>query len=855
MVPGVSRRDALRGLGGALLAATAGGVPMAVAADRGRPGGADGGRFSARVEGLLARLTRAEKLMLVHGSTDPTGARPIGFTAGVERLGIPPLRFTDGPAGVRLRRGRASTALPAPVMLAASFDPRLADAYGTVLGQEGRAFGADVVLAPMVNLMRTPYAGRNFETFSEDPLLTAQIAAAEIQGIQAQGAVAAVKHLALNNQEADRLTVDVEIEEQPLREMELRGFEAAVAAGVGVVMGSYNKVRGSYACENRPLLTDLLRGEWGFTGWVVSDWGATHSTAQAITAGLDMEMPGSTHFGAALGRAIADGSVPEAALDTAVGRILSVQERFHLLDEWPPGRPDHDAASGARTALDVARAGATLLHNPHATLPLSDERATSLALIGPTALRPFVSGGGSAYVDPAHADSPETVFRERGAQVRTALGENIYGHPLVAPSTSLDDLRVPARETRTMHALITVPQAGTWTWVLHHSGAAPHLLVDGVDPFRPVPGSEFAVGGLLRTAPGGFVLRRCTTELTAGTHRIDLTANGGAQGQQVRLRHLSESTRAADLAEAVSAARAASTAVVFAYEDATEGHDRTTLNLPGNQNTLISAVAATGTPTVVVLNASGAVAMPWLDEVAAALHMYYPGQEGARATAEVLCGDIDPGGRLTQSFPTDDDSHATAQDPGRYPGTGSTVTYSEGILAGHRWHTATGTAPLFPFGHGLSYTTFEHADLTAEAERDGSLTVRFTVTNTGDRPGVTVPQVYLGPSPDLTANQIGQPPRILAGYRRVSLRPGRSKNVTVKVAPRQLSSWSTARRAWVLGTGSRSLWIADSAEDLRLAGTVVLGAAGGPAQGGRGLGFGGSQGSSGAEPKVTLNLH
>jgi beta-glucosidase len=335
----------------------------------------------------------------------------------VERLGIPPLRLADGPAGVRVTRH--ATALPAPVLLASAFDPDLARRYGQVIGREGRALGQDVLLSPMVNLIRTPYAGRNFETFSEDPLLSAHLVAAEIEGIQGEGLIATVKHFALNNQERDRTSVDVRADERTLHETELRGFEAAVAAGTGAVMGAYNKVNGTFACENETLLTGVLRERWGFTGWVMSDWSATHSTREALIAGLDMEMPDGTHFGTALTSAVRDGGVPERYVDRAVRRVLAVMDRFGLLEgEAVPHRPDRDAKAGAAVAREVAEAGATLLRNAHGTLPLAD--GTSVAVIGPTGARPLVSGGGSAHVVPDHADSPLDAIRSRAARVTSA---------------------------------------------------------------------------------------------------------------------------------------------------------------------------------------------------------------------------------------------------------------------------------------------------------------------------------------------------------------------------------------------------------------------------------------------------
>lgn len=341
------------------------------------------------------------------------------------------------------------------------------------------------------------------------------------------------------------------------------------------------------------------------------------------------------------------------------------------------------------------------------------------------------------------------------------------------------------------------------------------MLLDGTELFPPAPGlGEFFAGGLIGAAPDGLTVRRSTLDLTAGAHRLTITAKGRDKGQLFRLRRTTGATRAADVAEAVGAARAAESVVLFAYEDATEGADRTALALPGHQSELIEAVAAANSRTTVVLNTSSCTTMPWLGRVGAVLQMYYPGQEGAEATAAVLFGDCDPGGRLTQTFPVSEDRHPVAGDPHRYPGVDGTEEYSEGIHLGYRWYDAEDVAPLFPFGHGLSYTSFEYAELGVRPDGDG-LAVGFTVRNTGRRTGTTVAQVYLGPSPDL---RLDQARRALAGYRRLELEPGREQRVTVRISARSLSSWDPERHGWVLGTGTREVSVGVSAREQRLVG-------------------------------------
>ncbi|MFI7316572.1 beta-glucosidase [Streptomyces venezuelae] len=822
----VSRRSAL-GLAGAIAVAAAATAQVAVpsrAAARGRQGPGAG----PRVESLVGRLTLGEKISLLHGATDPEALGQAGYVPGVPRLGIPALRLADGPAGVRV--AARATALPAPVMLAAAFDPALARRYGQVIGREGRALGQDVLLSPMVNLIRTPYAGRNFETFGEDPLLTADMVSAEIKGIQGEGLIATVKHFALNNQEKDRMSIDVRADERTMHETELRGFEAAVAARTGAVMGAYNKVNGTFACENRTLLSDILRERWGFEGWVMTDWSAQHGTAAALAAGLDMEMPDGTHFGAALKRAVRNGTVPEPHVDRSVRRILAVMERFGLLDASAPPRPGRDPKAGARVALDVAKAGATLLRNAHEALPLKGRAARDIAVIGPTGRHPFVSGGGSAHVIPDRADSPLHAIRARagrGADVTYALGEDLYGKAIprraLSPGLDTEGRWVPAGVEWTYDGTLTPDEPDEWTLVIHYSGERPAVELDGVELYPKQPGvGEFFSGGLVSSAPDGLNVRRATLPLTPAGHRLRIRAKGGDGGQTFRLRRVTGATRAADVAEAVRAARGAHSVVLFAYEDATEGQDRTTVALPGHQEDLIRAVTAANPRTTVVLNTSSATSMPWLERTAAVLQMYYPGQEGAAATAAVLFGDCDPGGRLTQTFPVDDDHHPMAGNPPRYPGVDGVEEYSEGILVGHRWYDAEGVRPLFPFGHGLSYTTFDYRDLSVRTVGRG-LDVTFTVRNTGKRDGITVPQVYVGPSPDLAMEQAR---RVLGGYERVALGAGQRRRVTVHVDRRTLSAWDAERHGWVLGTGRRVVHVGTSAGELILSAHTVIEGAG-----------------------------
>ncbi|WP_069767799.1 glycoside hydrolase family 3 C-terminal domain-containing protein [Streptomyces sp. LUP30] len=761
---------------------------------------------SHRVAALIARMSLDEKLSFVHGSTDPRALGQAGYIPGVPRLGIPELRLTDGPAGVRVNAH--ATAMPAPVALASSFDDRLARTYGQVIGRDGRALGQDVLLSPMTNIIRVPYAGRNFETFSEDPLLSSRMVSGEIGGVQSQGLIATVKHYAENNQEDNRMGVNVGVDEQTLRQIELPAFEAAVKAGAGAVMCSYNSVNGRHGCGSEELLDSILKEQWGFKGWVMSDWGAAHATTDIVN-GLDQEMPSGVFLGDELKTAIKNGTIPVSELNDAVARILGQMRKFGLLAGAAGRRPARDPKGGARIAQKVAEAGSVLLKNTGKALPLTGAD-TSIGLIGPTAKTPKVTGGGSSYVVPDSASSPLATITQRAgrkATVRYAAGGDNTGAPI--PATVLSpalpvgpDGTIPVTPDASFDysGTLTVPAAGDYSFVYDLPAAYGMLKIDGRSVITGFLGSSSA-----------------TVHLAAGTHSVAAGALA-IQGAPTKIRLNWVTPQAARTAreQAVALARQVKTPVVFAYDDGTEGFDRKSLSLPADQNGLISAVADANPNTIVVLNTGSSITMPWLSKVKAVLDTYYPGENGAEATARLLYGDVNPSGRTTQTFPASESATPVAGDPLRYPGVNDQENYSEGVYVGYRWYDKEKAAPLFPFGYGLSYTSFAYRDL-AVRQGHGGVSVSFTLKNTGTRDGDEVAQVYVGASPRTNAPQAV---RSLGGYRKVHLRAGESRTVRIRVDARQLKYWSTSAHAWVLGTGHREVWVGSSARTLPLHGGV-----------------------------------
>ncbi|MEA5364105.1 glycoside hydrolase family 3 C-terminal domain-containing protein [Amycolatopsis sp., V23-08] len=639
-----------------------------------------------RAAELVAAMTLDEKISQLHLQPDTEHQR---FVPPIPRLGVPGFRIANGPAGMGPaddKPQKPATALPATMALASTFDTDVARRYGRLIGSETRALAHNVSEAPDINMARVPRNGRTFEGMGEDPVLAGAIATADIRGIQENGTIAEVKHYAANNQETQRQSVDERIDERTLNEIYLPHFEQAVTEGkAGSVMCAYPKINGVFTCENPALLQGKLRDDWGFKGFVQSDWGAAHSTVGSANAGMNLEMIDGTWYGDKLKQAVLAGQVTEQRVNELLLPRFRTMFAFGQFDHPPVLAPlptaEHDAA-----AKQFAERGMVLLRNEHAQLPLDSSSVRSIALVGPFATQAKTGGGGSSAVIPTSTVDPLAGLQQRVPGARVTLD-------------------------------------------------------DGSDPAR-----------------------------------------------------------------AATLAGASDVAIVMVGDNEAEGKDRTSLALDGTQDALVAAVAAANPHTVVVVKSGGPVLMPWASSVPAILQAWYPGQQDGAAVAGVLFGDSNPSAKLPITFPAAD-ADTPANTPEQFPGVNGVATYSEGLQIGYRWFDAQGKTPLFPFGYGLSYTTFAFSGLSVRNTGDGA-TATFTVRNTGRRAGAEVAQLYLG-----FPAAAGEPPRQLKGFERVQLAPGQAQRVTIHLDQRDFSIWD---KAWTPVHGGFTIQVGDSSRSLPL---------------------------------------
>ncbi|MFK3739532.1 beta-glucosidase [Massilia sp. TN1-12] len=676
-----------------------------------------------RAKLAVQAMTQKEKLRWVFAyfGHDFAGKKKIeealpqsaGYIPGTPRLGLPALFETDAGIGVASQSGpnvRERTALPSGITTAATWDPKVAYAGGAMIGSEARASGFNVMLAGGVNLMREPRNGRNFEYAGEDPLLAGVMVGNAIKGIESNNVISTLKHFALNDQETGRNELDARIDKAALRMSDLLAMEFAFeVSDAGSVMCAYNRVNGPYACENSYLLNDVLKRDWGYPGFVMSDWGATHSTVNAANNGLDQqsghEFDKSPYFAGALEEAIKTGAVPQARLDDMAYRIVRAMFAKGVVDNPLKKDVAIDFAKNGAVSRVTAEEGMVLLKNEGRALPLAKDVRT-IAIIGGHADVGVLSGGGSSQVYP------------RGGMAVKGLKPDVWPGPVVYyPSSPLRAIQAQAPNAKVVYD-------------------------DGTDPAR-----------------------------------------------------------------AAKVAAQADVALVFATQWIGEANDAQTLALPDRQDDLIASVAGANKRTVVVLENGGPVAMPWLARVPAVLEAWYPGTSGGEAIANVLFGAVNPSGHLPATFPVSEQQLPRPKldgDP-KVPELQFHIDYTEGAAVGYKWFDLKGHKPLFPFGHGLSYTTFSYSGLSSQM-KDGRLHVRFKVTNTGNVAGKDVPQVYVSP---LAAKW--EAPKRLAGWDKVALQPGESKDVEVTVEPRLLGMFDEASRTWRIAKGKYKLMLAEDA--------------------------------------------
>jgi beta-glucosidase len=697
-----------------------------------------------RAELVLKEMTLDEKVALLHGVGMPTddpltpenapSNRGVGYAVGVPRLGIPGIDMSDAAYGVRSSgaNGRYSTALPANVAAAASWDRDAAFEYGALIGRELRAQGFNMSLGGGVDITREPRNGRTFEYLGEDPVLAGTLVARLIAGTQSQHVIGDIKHYAFNDQESGRNSVNIHIDTRAARESDLLAFEIGVAEGhPAAVMCSYNRVNGDFACENKYLLTDVLKKDWKFPGFVVSDWGGTHSTEKASAAGLDNEEPGSFFFAERYKAAVQAGTIPQSELDEHVRRILRSMFAVGVID-YPRERGVVDPFAGLEVARKIEEGGIVLLKNDGAALPLTAAKIHTIAVIGAHADVGMISGGGSAQVDPPGGN----------AIAAPGKGATHWGEEIWFPTSPLKAIQARA------------PQA-----VVKYDS--------GTDP-----------------------------------------------------------------AAAAEAAKSADVAVVFAYQWESEGMDLPTLSLAHNQDALIAQVSAANPNTIVVLESGSPVTMPWVAAPAAIVEAWFAGSDGANALGNVLFGTVNPSGKLPNTFPRSeaDLPHPSITMPPpeseHWSGPVSSAkeaaglppfqaSYDEGVKVGYKWYDAEKKPVLFPFGYGLSYTSFRYSAL--QVTPGEKVKVTFTLANTGARAGAEIAEVYAS----LPASA-EEPPKRLVGFSKVQLEAGETKAVTVEIDPKYLSIFDVKKNGWTLVPGDYTILVGGSSEDLPLKAVVSL---------------------------------
>jgi len=814
--------------------------------------------LEARVEDLFGRLTLEEKFTLMAGSE--------AFTLnGVPRLSVPHVRVTDGPTGVRSHEGEAATVFPVGVAQAATWNPGLVREVAAAIAREALALGNRVVLAPTVNIVRLPTWGRNFEAYSEDPYLAGALGVAFVQGLQGEGVGASLKHYAVNNQELGRMTVNAVVDERTLREIYLAAVETVVReANPWTVMASYNRVNGAYATENQYLLKDVLKEEWGYDGVVVSDWGAVHDTAAAANGGTDLEMPGPPRwFADRLLAAVEARKVPEANIDEAARRLVRLILRTGVLDGVPPPEGELRTRRHREIAARAAEEAVVLLKNEGELLPLDVVALRRVAVVGPNAAARRIQGGGSSQVRAGRqisilqaiqdllGDSCEVVHAEGGdnepvpPQARAAsfsadaargqagllceyfVDRHFAGAPFRSQVERGIGKLVSAQAIDIVAKDVGALRWRGWLWAERDGRHELSLRAPGqvrlelagetlIDDDTPGEIDSMDIGGVAATR------RVAAVRLAAGEgYPIAIEYIRPRAAAELTWEYVGVGLRQprGSIAEAAALAAGADAAIVVigaASTSEAEGYDRDSLDLPGDQNALVEAVLAANPRTVVVVVGGAPYAMPWIDHAPAVVLPWLGGEEGPDALARILFGQAEPSGRLPVTFPRKLE-HTPAH--AWYPG-GADAVYGERLGVGYRHFDEAAEAPMFPFGHGLTYTRFTYVDLEApeEVAVGDPVTVTFTVRNVGERPGKETAQLYVRPR----GPSVPRPVKELKGFAKVELSPGQDTRVSLTLDARAFSLWDPGRSAWIAEPGAYDLLIGGSAADIELQATVRL---------------------------------
>jgi beta-glucosidase len=802
-----------------------------------------------RVEDLLQRMTLDEKIALLGG--DITGFN----SGGVDRLGIPPIRMSDGPAGVR--NGETATAFPVPLNMAASWDPELEYRYGVALGEETRAKGKMCILGPCVDIDRYPLGGRNFESFGEDPFLSARMAVSVIEGVQSQDVIATVKHYACNDQEWNRNDYNVHVDERTLREISLRPFEAAVTeAHVRAVMTAYNIVNGEHCSENLHLVTEVLKHEWGFSGIVMSDWVSVYSADRAANHGLDVEMPQPIWFGAKLKAAVQDGRVALAVIDDKARRHLRVRFAAGWFDRPAPVKDESVIRSAGHRALavEMAQKSIILLKNDH-LLPLQTGGLKSIALIGPSARTARTGGGGSSFVQAWETVSPYDGLKALvGPDVALSFAEGVRLDPVALETIPAGALRTPDGRTAGLQAEYFDNPLLQGSPVF--SRVEPRVefeFGDGKSPDPRLKATDYSVrytGQLVPTITGGYVLgttsddgsrlyidghliadnwgKHGATSVMSTIHleanrayalRLDYNQYGGGASLQLGWRLPGQLSGLPTIADAVDAAKKADVAIVCVGNTADlegEGNDVADFKMAGGQDDLVRAVVAANPNTIVVVYGGVPVIMqPWFGQAKAVIAAIYPGQEGGTALAQILLGAVNPSGKLPFSYIQD-----RSQSPAfsGYQAPDLQIHYDEGVFVGYRYYDRHDKAPLFPFGYGLSYTTFNYSNLRVEKTGDQTWVARVDITNSGPVAGAEVAQLYVTPA----KAPVDRPIKELKGFAKVMLQPGETATASFALGARSFEYFDATLNQWSLAPGKYGVLVGASSQDIRLTGEVQL---------------------------------